>query len=248
MPVETISVVIPALDEAGRVGRAVLSAREADEILVVDGGSLDATCAEALAAGARVVQAPACRGIQLDRGAREARGDWLVFLHADTCLEAGWAEALRSLPARVPGGAFRLQIDSERRALRWIEAAVAIRTRLLHLPFGDQALCARRWAYERIGGFRPWPLMEDVRFARSLGRLGPLARLPQRACTSGRRWERRGLWTATMENCWLLALYAAGRSPARLAQAYYGRSAGQGDRQRDADARAQAARPPRRGS
>jgi len=222
--VETISVVIPALDEAARVDRAVISAREADEILVVDGGSRDATCTRALAAGARVLEAPACRGIQLDRGAREARGDWLVFLHADTCLEAGWAQALRALPGRVPGGAFRFSVDSERRAFRLIEAAVAIRTRLLRLPYGDQALCARRWAYERIGGFRPLPLMEDICFVRRLRRLGPLARLPQRARTSARRWERRGVWMATVENWWRLAQYTAGRSPESLAQAYYGRS------------------------
>jgi glycosyltransferase involved in cell wall biosynthesis len=199
-----ISVVIPALDEAARVGRAVISAREADEILVVDGGSRDATCTQA----------------------REARGDWLVFLHADTRLEAGWARALRALPGRVPGGAFRFSVDSKRRAFRLIEAAVAIRTRLLRLPYGDQALCARRWAYERIGGFRPLPLMEDICFVRRLGRVGPLARLPQRAYTSARRWERRGVCKATVENWWQLAQYAAGRAPESLAKAYYGRSAG----------------------
>jgi len=214
--VETISVVIPALDEAGRVGRAVASAREADEVVVVDGGSRDTTRAEAREAGARVVEAPACRGLQLDRGARETRGDWLVFLHADTCLEAGWGQALRALPAHVPGGAFRLRVDSERPAYRLIEAVVAARTRLLHLP-----LCARRWAYERVGGVPPLPLLEDVCFARRLARLGPLARLPLRACTSARRWEGRGLWTATFENWWLVVQFVAGRSPESLARTYY---------------------------
>jgi rSAM/selenodomain-associated transferase 2 len=223
---ETIAVVIPAFDEAGHVGRAVTSVRGADEILVVDGGSRDATCAEALAAGARVLQAPACRGIQLELGAREVQGDWLVFLHADTRLEAGWAQGLRALPDRVPGGAFRFSVDSGRRAFRVIEAGVAIRTRLLSLPYGDQALFARRGAYERIGGFRPLPLMEDVCFVRRLRRLGPLACLPQRAWTSARRWERRGVWMATLENWWRLARYAAGRSPESLARAYYRSSAG----------------------
>jgi rSAM/selenodomain-associated transferase 2 len=224
--VERISVVIPALDEAAHVARAVASAREADEILVVDGGSRDATCTEARAAGAQVLQAPACRGVQLDRGAREVRGDWLVFLHADTRLEAGWVRALRTLPGRVPGGAFRFSIDSERRAFRLIEAGVAIRTRLLSLPYGDQALFARRWAYERVGGFGPLPLMEDVGFVRNLRRLGPLACLSQRASTSARRWERRGVWTATLENWWRLARYAAGHPPESLADTYNGNSVG----------------------
>lgn len=225
---ESISVVIPALDEAGCVGRAVASAREADEVLVVDGGSRDATRAEAEAAGACVLETPACRGLQLDRGARAARGDWLVFLHADTRLEAGWAAALRALPAHVPGGAFRLKVDSERFAFRLIEVGVAARTRWLRLPYGDQAQFARRWAYERVGGVPPWPLLEDVCFVRRLARLGPLARLPQSACTSPRRWDRRGLWRATFENWWVVVQFAAGCSPERLALAYYRRSARRG--------------------
>jgi hypothetical protein len=85
-------------------------------------------------------------------------------------------------------------------------------------------LCARRWAYERVGGVPPLPLLEDVCFARRLARLGPLARLPLRACTSARRWEGRGLWTATFENWWLVVQFVAGRSPESLARTYYARS------------------------
>src|SRR5688500_10395272 len=118
-----ISVVIPALDEEAAIGAAIASvAGEADEVIVADGGSRDRTRAVAEAAGARVVETPRGRGAQLLEGARLARGEWLVFLHADTRLEAGWSRCLRALPADTPGGAFRLAIDSPRRALRVIEA------------------------------------------------------------------------------------------------------------------------------
>jgi rSAM/selenodomain-associated transferase 2 len=219
------SVVIPALDEEALVGGAVASARAAGpevEVLVVDGGSRDATREVALAAGATVLDAPRGRGIQLHIGARQARGEWLVFLHADTRLEPGWANALAELRADVVGGAFRFAVDSPRRGYRPIEAGVALRCRLLRLPLGDQGIFCRRAAYEAAGGFPPLPLMEDVAFVRRLARTGALAFPPVRAVTSCRRWERHGLVGTTLRNWGLLALYAAGWPPERLARLYYG--------------------------
>lgn len=225
----SISVVIPALDEEGRIGQAVRSVRgEASEVLVVDGGSRDRTCQEAAAAGARVTVFPGGRGVQLAHGAREAAGEWLVFLHADTHLEAGWAAQLRSLDARAAGGAFRFAVDSARPAFRVIEAGVALRCALLRLPYGDQALFARRGAYAAAGGFPPLPLMEDVAFVRRLRRVGPLAFPAARAFTSPRRWDRRGVAATTLGNLRLLALYLAGRSPERLAREYNAGSSGGG--------------------
>lgn len=219
----SISVVIPTLDEEAAIGAAIASvAGEADEVIVADGGSADATRARAAAAGARVLDAPRGRGAQLQQGAREARGEWLVFLHADTRLEAGWSRCLRDQPAATPGGAFRLAIDSPRLALRVIEAGTRLRCRVLRLPYGDQALFARREAYERIGGFRPLPLMEDVDFVRRLSRLGRLALPAHRAVTSARRWERRGVLASTLRNWRVLLLYALGRSPERLQRDYEG--------------------------
>ena len=216
-----ISVVIPALDEQGRIGAAVHSVRaEAAEVLVVDGGSRDHTCAEAEAAGARVVKFSGGRGPQLAFGARQASGDWLLFLHADTRLEPGWAAAMRGLDTRVVGGAYRFAVDSPRPAFRVIEAGVALRCRLLRLPYGDQALFARREAYHAAGGFPPLPLMEDVVFVRRLRRVGRLAFPETRAFTSARRWERRGIAATTLANLATLALYLAGRSPERLAREY----------------------------
>ena len=219
-----LSVIIPTVDEEACVALAVASAKAGApgvEVLVVDGGSRDHTREAAAAAGASVLEGPRSRGVQLDLGARRASGDWLVFLHADTRLEAGWAQELSRLPEDVVGGAFRFAIDSSRRGYRSIEAGVALRCRLLRLPYGDQAIFARRLVYETVGGFPPLPLMEDVAFAQRLARAGRLAFPRVRALTSCRRWERHGLVGTTLRNWGLLALYAAGCAPERLAKIYY---------------------------
>ncbi len=215
-----MTVVIPALEEEASIGASIDSVSAHAEVIVVDGGSRDRTCATAAAAGARVLSASACRGSQLACGARQAAGEWLVFLHADTRLEPGWAAALQRLPARVAGGAFRFAVDSPRGVYRFLERGVALRCRLLRLPYGDQAIFARRAAYAACGGYPPLPLMEDVAFVTRLAREGPLALLAERAFTSPRRYERRGVFTNVLRNWWLLGLYAAGVSPALLSRRY----------------------------
>jgi uncharacterized protein len=217
----SISVVIPTLDERDRVGGAIQSVAREAEVIVVDGGSKDGTAEAASAAGARVVAAERGRGVQLDRGARLASGDWLVFLHADTRLDSGWAAALRSLAPSVVGGAFRFRVDSRRRVYRLIEAGVALRCRLFRLPYGDQAIFVRRDVYEAIGGFPPFPLMEDLAFMRRLARAGRLAFPAVRAVTSARSWERHGVVATTLRHWCLLALYLAGRPPERLARMHF---------------------------
>jgi rSAM/selenodomain-associated transferase 2 len=215
-----VSVVIPALDEEDGIAAAVASVAAADEVIVVDGGSRDGTVAAARAAGAQVMAAPAGRGGQMDVGARKSRGEWIVFLHADTRLEPGWRDALLATPADRVGGAFRFAVDSPRAGFRAVERAVALRCRLFSLPYGDQALFVRRAVYAQVGGFPPYPLMEDVAFVRRLKRAGPLALLRPRALTSPRRWERHGIAGTTARNLWLLAQYAAGRPPETLARRY----------------------------
>jgi rSAM/selenodomain-associated transferase 2 len=215
-----LSVVIPALNEEPCIGDAVRSVRDVAEVIVVDGGSADATVDAAERAGARVIHSPRGRGVQLDRGARAAAGDWLVFLHADTRLEPGWDRALSSLEGDVLGGAFRLAVRSPRRAYRVIEAGVALRCRLFRLPFGDQAIFVRREVYGMIGGFPPFPLMEDLVFSQRLARAGRMAFPPLRAFTSARRWEEGGVVATTVRNLGLQALYACGWPPERLARFY----------------------------
>jgi rSAM/selenodomain-associated transferase 2 len=215
-----VSVVIPTLDEEDYIAAAIRSVRGCAEVLVVDGGSSDRTRERAAEEGARVLVSPAGRGRQLDLGAREAVGEWILFLHADTRLEEGWAEAIAALGKDVVGGAFRFAVDAPRPIYRWVEKAVDLRCRLFALPFGDQAIFARRRVYAMVGGFPPFPLMEDLHFVRRLARAGRLALLPTRAFTSARRWERDGVVATTARNLWLLGMYAAGRAPERLARFY----------------------------
>lgn len=219
----SVSVVIPTLDEEQRLPAAIQSVRADADVIVVDGGSGDATREVAAREGARVLEAPRGRGRQLDQGARAATGEWLLFLHADTRLETGWAAALAALPPEVVGGAFRFAVDSPRPAFRVVETAVRLRLRLFALPYGDQGLFVRREVYARIGGVPHLPLMEDVAFVARLRRAGRLAFPPVRAFTSARRWDRYGIVGTTLRNWSLLALYAAGQSPERLARRY-GRS------------------------
>lgn len=216
----TISVVIPALDEEGCIAPAIESVAGDAEVIVVDGHSRDRTRDVAGSLGARVLSRPASRGEQLAAGAQLATGSWLVFLHADTRLEPGWAGAIRALGGDVQAGAFRFAIDASGARYRVLEAVVALRCRLLGLPYGDQALFVRRDSYERVGGFAPWPLLEDVDLVRRLRRDGRLARLAPRAFTSARRWQRHGIVGTTARNLWILGLYAVGMSPARLARFY----------------------------
>jgi rSAM/selenodomain-associated transferase 2 len=215
--------VIPALDEEQRLPAAVQSVRADADVIVVDGGSGDATREVAAREGARVLEAPRGRGRQLDQGARAATGEWLLFLHADTWLETGWAEAIAALPPDVVGGAFRFAVESPRVAFRIVERAVRLRLRLFALPYGDQGIFVRREVYARIGGVPHLPLMEDVAFVARLRRAGRLAFPPVRAFTSARRWDRYGIVGTTLRNWSLLTLYAAGLSPDRLARRY-GRS------------------------
>lgn len=230
-----ISVVVPTLDEEDRVEAALRSARGAfgpdAELIVVDGGSRDATRSRARPL-ARVLEAEPGRGGQLDAGARAAVGEILVFLHADTRLSPEAAGPLSRLLAEpgVAGGCFRFGVAPPPRGLsrwRWLEAAVRLRTRLFRTATGDQALFATREAYRSSGGFPPWPLFEDVEFVRRLRDVGHFRVLPVEARTSRRRWERAGFWR-TVGTHWLLrGAYAAGVGPERLAR-WYARMTGAG--------------------
>jgi rSAM/selenodomain-associated transferase 2 len=215
-----VSVVLPALDEAEGIGAAVASAREAGEVIVVDGGSTDATAQVAREAGALVIPAPRGRGAQMRAGASVSNGDWVVFLHADTRLEHGFTAALRALPPEVAGGAFTLRIDDPRPGFRVVERGVAFRSRALGMPYGDQAIFARREVYDAVGGMPDLPIMEDVAFVRRLRTRGALAILPLRATTSARRWRRHGIVGTTLRNWALLGAWTAGVPAARLAAWY----------------------------
>src|SRR5947209_4447842 len=205
-----ISVVIPALDAADELpgALAALAGSElVDEIVVSDGGSRDGTVAIAEAAGARVVAGPCGRGPQLIAGAAAAKGEWLLFLHADCRLAAGWEEAVGEFIAR-PGasgraGYFALALDDLDRPARRLERRVAWRCRALALPYGDQGLLIARSLYDAVGGFAALPLMEDVDIARRLGR-ARLAPIDATIYASASRYRTGGYIRRPLRNLFCL--------------------------------------------
>lgn len=200
----TISVVIPALDEAAQIARAVGSAKDSSgsgvcavEVIVVDGGSRDETVRLARDAGARVFVAEAGqrgRAHQLRLGGEKSTGEAILFLHADTLLPAEWAGAVERAMADpgCAGGAFSLRFEERGLRERWIEGWVAARVAMLGLPYGDQALFMRRNVLEQIGGVPIVPLMEDLDLVRAIKRAGRLEILELTATTSSRRYRERG--------------------------------------------------------
>ena len=217
----TLSVVIPTFNAAAHLPACVDHARAADEIIVADGGSSDATAELAARCRLRLISVPKGRGFQLHAGAAAARGDWLLFLHADTRLGPNWRAAVDShVSAHADAaGYFRFRLTDPAWQARAVERGVAARIALLTLPYGDQGLLVSRRLYDSVGGYRPLPLMEDVDFARRLGRRR-LAALDAEAFTSSERWRRDGWLRRSGRNLFCLGLYGAGVSPERIARLY----------------------------
>lgn len=161
--------------------------------------------------------------MQLRAGAEAARGDWLLFLHADTLPGEGWQEAVARHVRTSPDTAacFRFRLVSNAWQARLIERGVAARVRLLGLPYGDQGLLIPRRLYDEVGGYRPLPLMEDVDLARRIGRRR-LRLLDADAMTSAERWEREGWLRRSARNLFCLGLYRLGAGPERIARLYRG--------------------------
>ena len=208
-----VSVIIPALNEEERIADAVTSAAGC-EVIVVDGGSSDRTARFATAAGARVLLCEPMRARQLNRGAEAANGDWLVFLHADSRLPAGFADAVEE--SGTSFGGFRLRFAEEDRRLRLAEKMINLRTMLTRRPWGDQAQFVARSAFP---GFPEIPIMEDYELARRMGRSRIL---PLTVTTSGRRFLEKGLLRTAIINWTTIVRYHFGADPNDLARAYRG--------------------------
>lgn len=221
----TVSVVIPTLNEASTIVASIraLDLQGPDELVVVDANSPDGTADLARSAGARVIASPRGRGVQQNLGAAATSGSILLFLHADCRLEDGAIDLLRRACARSPrspGGCFRMRVEDADPRFRAIDAGGHLRAGVLGVPYGDQAIFVRRWAFDRVGGFPEVPLMDDVGLSLRLRRLGRLLLLPARVEVSARRWRHRGLVGQTLLNWGLTALSAGGVSPGRLARLY----------------------------
>lgn len=223
-----LSVVVPVLNEealvpAMRADWAAL-ALQGHELLIVDGGSSDATLALARTAGLRVLQSPSGRALQMNAGAKQSHGDALLFLHADTRLPVDACKlVVNALQAGHCWGRFDVRIEGASPMLRVVSAMMNLRSRSTGVATGDQAMFMTREAYLAVGGFPEQPLMEDIEMSMRLLRhshaFGP-ACLRAQVLTSGRRWETRGVWRTIWLMWQLRFAYWRGASASALARRY----------------------------
>jgi rSAM/selenodomain-associated transferase 2 len=221
-----ISIIVPVLDEARAISATLESLqplrKHGAEVIVVDGGSRDATAALAAPLADRVIVSPRGRAVQMNAGAREARGDVLLFLHADTLLPPNAAAALAGELDRTgrAWGRFDVAIAGRGALLALVAWLMNARSRLTGIATGDQAIFVRANAFAAAGGFPEIALMEDVALSKALKRQSPPLCLRERVVTSARRWERHGTLN-TIFLMWRLRLaYALGADPKRLARRY----------------------------
>ena len=220
-----VSVIVPVFDEAptlAALAKQVLALQQQGaQVLLVDGGSADGTVVRAEQMGLPVRQAQRGRALQMNDGAAHSNGELLLFLHADTRLPDS---ALKLLQAALRGphvwGRFDVRIDGRPALLRVVAWLMNWRSRLTGIATGDQAIFMTRAAFDAVGGYPPQPLMEDVEMSTRLKRLGPPACLRQRVVTSGRRWERGGVWRTIFLMWRLRWAYWRGVPASTLARAY----------------------------
>jgi rSAM/selenodomain-associated transferase 2 len=220
-----LGIVAPVLDEAATLAPWLDALqplrRRGVALVIVDGGSRDATADIARARADVVLEAPRGRAAQMNAGAAAAHADALLFLHADTRLPEGADALVLEALARGRGwGRFDVRIDTRRPLLRLVARAMNARSRLTGIATGDQALFVRRDLFDAVGGFPEIPLMEDIALSRALKRHGRPACLRAAVVTSARRWERHGAWTTILLMWRLRAAYFLAAVPARLALRY----------------------------
>lgn len=225
-PKDLISIIVPTLDEENVIGATLEAALDASdvEVIVSDGGSRDGTAAIAREFGARLIVAKRGRALQMNAGAGVARGDLLIFLHADTLLPKGYETRVRDILSDrgVSAGAFRLSIGARNAGFRIIEWLANWRSRFLGMPYGDQAIFVRARLFRRAGGFPEIPIMEDFEFMRRIRSLGRVELAGATVVTSARRWCALGIARTTLINQVIIAAYCLGVRPDRLEQ-WYGR-------------------------
>ncbi len=217
METEKISIIIPVLNEAHTIEKLLVRLLDIQqvEVIVVDGGSRDATMTIAQSLGVKVISTTASRASQMNAGAAVATGDILLFLHADTTLPSGFELLVRQglQDAKTVAGAFELSIDAQLPGLRLIEKMVNMRSRFFSMPYGDQAIFLKATIFKEIGGFPNLPIMEDFEIMRCLKVRGEISILSASVLTSGRRWQKLGIVKTTLINQVIIVAYLLGISP-----------------------------------
>jgi rSAM/selenodomain-associated transferase 2 len=221
-----LSVVIPALNEAATVCATLASIPKSSdlEVIVVDGGSQDATVELARSFGVRVLASAKGRARQMNAGARAATGELLLFLHADTRLPEGFEASIRQALSQngTAAGAFRLRLDAPLLGLRLIECLANWRSRHLQMPYGDQGIFLRAELFHALGGFADLSIMEDFELMQRLRQRGRVVTLPLAVVSSARRWQSLGVWKTTLMNQAAIVAYCWGVEPSRIAGWYKG--------------------------
>jgi len=217
-----ISIIIPTRNESATIAATLAPLRERDvlELIVVDGGSADETRAVAEPLADRVIESLAGRARQMNAGAAVARGEILLFLHADTLVPPGFAAAIVAACESGIGGRFDVALAAKGWRFRIIETAINLRSRSTGLFTGDQGLFIRAEVFRELGGYPDQPLLEDLALARAMKRRGGVVALRERLRTSARRWQRHGTLRTVALMWWIRALYAAGVPATRLTRLY----------------------------
>jgi rSAM/selenodomain-associated transferase 2 len=219
-----LSIVIPTLNEASTICATLATIPKSSdlEVIVVDGGSQDATVELAHSFGARVLASTRGRARQMNAGARAATGELLLFLHADTQLPQGFEPSIRQALAQdgTVAGAFRLRLDAPLRGLRLVERLANWRSRHFQMPYGDQGLFLKAELFRALGGFADISIMEDFELMQRLRQRGRVVTLPLAAVSSARRWQSLGIWKTTLINQAVIVAYCWGVEPSRIAGWY----------------------------
>jgi rSAM/selenodomain-associated transferase 2 len=226
------SIIVPVLNEADQINPLIEHIHNQGfgplyEVIVVDGDPQGGTVRIIQDKDVIAITTEKGRGRQMNAGAAVARGEILIFLHADTKLPDGALEKInRALEDQnYVGGAFDLRIDSDRLFLKYIATRASLRSRWNRIPYGDQAIFIRKKYFDQIGGYKEIPLMEDVDLMRRIKKDGKqIVIFPDKVRTSARRWESEGALYTTLRNQILVRLFYLGVSPHRLAKYYWRRS------------------------